>query len=235
LDQALNQAHTIQKTHQTQATWDALQTAIQQGAALATDPSATQVEVDAATQAINDAIAALRYNYPVVVQFPTWSGTGTASAQIDADPAKFIRLTLNGTTVPTTAYTLTSQAATAHTVAAQAATSYAAAPGFVTVRPLAAGDTVVTLREAYLKTLTPGVYNFYAEFTDGTSSPLTITITKPTKPNDPDDTLPITGSQSLPTITLLAALLLVMGGTLLRTRPRTRTSPPKQHPNPAAP
>jgi hypothetical protein len=214
LDEALDQARAVEKTHQTQATWDALQDAVQEGAATAADPAATQVEVDAAAQAISDAIAALRYDYPVVVQFPTWAGSGTATAQVDADPAKFVRLTLNGATVPATAYTVT---------------SYTATPGSVAARPLAAGDTAITLHESYLKTLTPGVYSFYAEFTDGSSGPLTITITQsakpddpsdPSDPSDPDNALPVTGGQSLPAIALLAAFILI-SGVLLRTKPRT--------------
>ncbi|MDR2453380.1 MAG: hypothetical protein LBD51_02255, partial [Bifidobacteriaceae bacterium] len=219
LEEALDRGRAVQQTHQTQPTWDALQIAIRQGAAAAADPAATQAEVDAATQAINDAIAALRYNYPVLAQFPDWAGSGASTARVDADSAKFTHLTLNSATVPATAYTVTSFGAASRHKAS----------------PLAAGDTAITLHEAYLETLTPGVYSFYAEFTDGASGPLTITISQAAKPGEPSDTgatppasdsaLPVTGNQSLPAIALLAALLLV-SGVLLRAKTRIRTDPP---------
>jgi hypothetical protein len=179
----------VERTHQTDATWDAFQAAIEAGAATVADPTASQADVDAAIQAIAEAISALRYDYPVDAGFGAWTGSGTASARIDASAAKFTDLTLNGATVPATAYTVTA-------------------------------NTVITLHEAYLLALTPGVYSFYAEFRDGVSGPLTVTVAAADKPDDSDgdngsDDLPVTGGACLPTIALLAALLMA-GGALLR-------------------
>jgi len=77
---------------------------------------------------------------PVLSHFGTWSGSGTATARIDGDHTKFVRLLLHGNVVATTNYTT------------------------------AAGSTIVTLNESYLRSFANGTYNFRAEFTEGFSN-----------------------------------------------------------------
>jgi hypothetical protein len=107
---------------------------------------ATPEQLSAATAAINTALAALRYDYPVLDAFAAWDGSGAARVRVDADREKFVRLVLDDHVVSTSGYTVTS------------------------------GSTILTLSEDYLKTLSPGSYDFYAEFTDGSAGPLTLTI-----------------------------------------------------------
>jgi hypothetical protein len=116
------------------------------GQSIADGPGATQTQIDAATAAINTALLAIRYDYPVLDVFVAWQGTGEAKTRINADEQKFRYLALDGHLVPEGAYTISS------------------------------GSTIVTLHEAYLKTLAPGSYDFYAEFTDGSAGPLTLTV-----------------------------------------------------------
>jgi hypothetical protein len=89
---------------------------------------------------------AIRYDYPVLDAFVAWQGTGEAKTRINADEQKFRYLALDGHLVPEGAYTISS------------------------------GSTIITLHEAFLKTLAPGSYDFYAEFTDGSAGPLTLTV-----------------------------------------------------------
>jgi hypothetical protein len=82
---------------------------------------------------------------PAITEFAPWKGSGPATARIDADLEKFVRLTLEGQVVDPAHYTL------------------------------ASGSTIITLSEAYLKTLPNGTYVFTAEFTDGIATlPLTV-------------------------------------------------------------
>jgi LPXTG-motif cell wall-anchored protein len=76
---------------------------------------------------------------PVLLDAPKdWSGSGTATARIDAPLADFIRLTLNGAEVDKANYSLTE------------------------------GSTVITFKESYLKTFAVGTYTFTAVFAGGT-------------------------------------------------------------------
>ncbi|MDR1358937.1 MAG: LPXTG cell wall anchor domain-containing protein [Coriobacteriales bacterium] len=129
---------------------------------------------------------------PVIANFVPWNGTGPATARIDADLEKFVRLTLNGQVVDRAHYTL------------------------------ASGSTIITLSEAYLKTLPNGTHVFTAEFTDGSATlPLTVdTQAAGTGGNN----LPTTGDSNTPLV-LLAALVLVAagGGVLLLARRRSRS------------
>ncbi|MDR1954006.1 MAG: hypothetical protein LBQ21_05970 [Clostridiales Family XIII bacterium] len=88
--------------------------------------------------------------YPVKegtnASFGTYKGSGTASITIDADIKDFRSLYLNGALVDPSNYTLTE------------------------------GSTVITLKEAYLKSLGAGTYIFTANFVDGVSEGLTLTI-----------------------------------------------------------
>ena len=94
------------------------------------------------------AVAALSPNtYAVTQHFGTWSGTGTASATVNAPHANFVRLLLNGTAVAPANFTVT------------------------------AGSTVITLNAAFLDTLNDGDYTFVAEFTTGVSQNINLTVT----------------------------------------------------------
>ena len=99
---------------------------------------------------------------PVLEDFGLWDGNGDATARVDADFAKFSRLTLNGTEVPPSGYTVVT------------------------------GSGAITLKESYLKTLDHGVYIFRAEFHDGSTALLKLTV------GDPDTGAGVTGSPSNP-------------------------------------
>ncbi|MCL2634172.1 MAG: Ig-like domain-containing protein [Oscillospiraceae bacterium] len=101
--------------------------------------------------------------YIVVTSFGEWTGSGNATAKIDADHTKFIRLLLNGVVVDSSAYTVTS------------------------------GSTVITLQEHYLKTLRNGKYEFIAEFVDGKSESIVLIVNVMGNPNDISDYNPHTG------------------------------------------
>jgi len=77
--------------------------------------------------------------YPVVNDFGTWTGTGTATAYISADYEKFWRLTYADYSTPVSP------------------ANYTTAPGSI----------YITFTEAYLQTLPNGTYYYVAEFTDG--------------------------------------------------------------------
>jgi uncharacterized membrane protein YgcG len=146
LTAVLDTAKALEYTFQTETSWAALQAAIAVGQSIADGPGATQTQIDAATAAISTALLAIRYDYPVLDVFVTWQGTGEAKTRINADEQKFRYLALDGHLVPESAYTISS------------------------------GSTIITLHEAFLKTLAPGSYDFYAEFTDGSAGPLTLTV-----------------------------------------------------------
>jgi uncharacterized repeat protein (TIGR02543 family) len=199
LAEALVSAKATEHTFQTAASWEALQAAIAVGESIADDPGATQIQIDAATFAINTALAALRYDYPILDAFVAWDGMGVAKVRINADEQKFRYLVLNDRIVSATSYTVTS------------------------------GSTVITLHEDYLKTLSTGSHDFYAEFSDGSAGPLTLTVTDtppaPTPPAPPDNgggtnngnggsVAPYTGDDAVLLVSL-AALLLAAGTALL--------------------
>lgn len=87
-------------------------------------------------------------NHPVITNFGTWKGTGDVSAKIDADHTKFLRLLYKGKEVDSSGYTITS------------------------------GSTVITIKESYLKTLGAGAHIFIAEFADGVSDEIKLTVNK---------------------------------------------------------
>ncbi|MDR1953357.1 MAG: hypothetical protein LBQ21_02610, partial [Clostridiales Family XIII bacterium] len=84
--------------------------------------------------------------YRVITHFGKWSGTGTATARIDADYVKFVALYYSGAKVDRANYTVTE------------------------------GSTVITLSERYLKTFPDGKYTFIATFTDGYSAEIMLEI-----------------------------------------------------------
>ncbi|MCL1846371.1 MAG: right-handed parallel beta-helix repeat-containing protein [Coriobacteriia bacterium] len=84
--------------------------------------------------------------YTTLTNFGTWTGSGTVSGKVDADASKFGRLTLNGNVVNPANYTVTS------------------------------GSTIITLKESYLKALANGSYIYIAEFSDGYSEYIRLTV-----------------------------------------------------------
>jgi len=92
----------------------------------------TEVSVNAVFMLIPDVVID-----PAPQHFGTWTGSGTRTAIVNADPANFIQLTLGGFPVGSANYTVT------------------------------AGSTAITLHESYLKTLANGNYTYRAEFTHG--------------------------------------------------------------------
>jgi hypothetical protein len=90
--------------------------------------------------------ASLPVTYPVIEKPAPWTGSGTVTARIDADYEKFVRLLYQGVAVDTDSYTVSE------------------------------GSTVITFAEDYLKTLENGTHTFTAEFTDGVSAPITLTV-----------------------------------------------------------
>jgi LPXTG-motif cell wall-anchored protein len=83
---------------------------------------------------------------PVLDHFGTWTGSGSATAKIDADHTTFVRLLKDGVEVDSKYYTITQ------------------------------GSTIITLSESYLKTLANGTHTFVAHFTDGRSENITMTV-----------------------------------------------------------
>lgn len=91
-------------------------------------------------------------DYEVLSHFGTWSGSGNLSAKIAASPNDFARLLLGEDEVQEAAYTLEE--------------TYI----------LRNNQSTITLKESYLKTLDPGTYAFVADYLQGESEPITLTI-----------------------------------------------------------
>lgn len=88
--------------------------------------------------------------YSVLSHFGTWTGSGTATAKVNADYSKFIRLLLSSNVVDPSNYVKSD------------------------------GSTVIILKESYLKTLANDTYTFRAEFTDGYADlTLTVNVPEP--------------------------------------------------------
>ncbi|MDR0513776.1 MAG: hypothetical protein LBG81_01265, partial [Coriobacteriaceae bacterium] len=86
--------------------------------------------------------------YDVIAGFGTYTGVEaqSATARVNADLAYFVALHLDGITVPASNYTLDS------------------------------GSTLITLSKAYLDTLANGSYSYTAVYTNGTASPINLTV-----------------------------------------------------------
>ena len=137
LDKAITAAGSLNEADYTAESWQALQTALAAGKTVRGTANVTQAEIDAAAKAINDAISALYRVYVFTTIFDTYTGSGTLTGKVDAPYSKFERLLINGQEVDSSNYTVTE------------------------------GSTVITLKEAYLKTLANGTHTVTAEFTDG--------------------------------------------------------------------
>jgi hypothetical protein len=123
--------------------------------------------------------------YRVIVHFGSWGGFGQAIGKVEADHAKFTRLLRGGAEVDSAHYWVTP------------------------------GSTVITLSEAYLRTLGSGSHTFVAEFSDGVSEEIELDVaasrTEPTIP--PAPSLPFTGTAG-GTLGLVALLLVSVGAAL---------------------
>jgi hypothetical protein len=84
--------------------------------------------------------------YSVLEVFAQWGGSGSVTARIDADNAKFVKLLLGENEIDPANYTVSE------------------------------GSTVITLNEAYIKTLPNGTHEFVAEFEDGYFAKLPLTV-----------------------------------------------------------
>ncbi|HBT95632.1 MAG TPA: hypothetical protein DEB24_05905, partial [Coriobacteriia bacterium] len=108
------------------------------------NPASSNAEIAQATVELNEALAKAAGStvYPVSPRPLTWTlgGTGTASATVDADISKFLRLTLNGAEVSKDNYSVVG------------------------------GSTIITFNTAYLNSLAVGSYVYVAEFSDGTGT-----------------------------------------------------------------
>ncbi|MDR2109653.1 MAG: FIVAR domain-containing protein, partial [Coriobacteriales bacterium] len=190
LQEALTGAEALSRGYATEASWQALQTLITLARGVLANPAATQDDVDSATAALKAALAALRYDYPVLNPFSVWAGSGSDSVRIDAEATRFVRLRLGlqGDEVSAENYTVKS------------------------------GSTILTLHEEYLKTFAPGSYDFYAEFSDGSAGPLSITVLDSgAGAGSSSGSTPATGDR-LGMSFAFAAVLLVSGTALLVAR-----------------
>jgi hypothetical protein len=86
--------------------------------------------------------------YSVIDHFDIWAGSGTVSARIDADHAKFVRLTYNGVEIDPQHYTVTQ------------------------------GSTVITLKESHLDIYANGTHTLVAHFSDGHSENITLSVNR---------------------------------------------------------
>jgi hypothetical protein len=143
--------------------------------------------------------------HEVLSHFGEWSGSGHASARINADHTKFLRLLLSGDEVHSSNYTIT------------------------------AGSTIITLLEGYLKTLPNDDHEFIAEFEDGVSAVIRLTVTGNVFADDvalietnveiADTVTAARGNMLLAVIILSAVFLLLSGAALFIIK--NKKKPPK--------
>ena len=103
------------------------------------------------------------FAYEVLEHFGTFTGSGTRSAKVDADHTGFTRLHHHGLDGVTTQVDPADHEITA-------------------------GSTVITLSEAYLKTLPNGNHTFTAEYSDGAATPIRLTVAVPADNTGPGGT-----------------------------------------------
>ncbi|MDR2599275.1 MAG: InlB B-repeat-containing protein [Oscillospiraceae bacterium] len=151
-------------------------------------PYANNVEIPAVNSNITLYAQWWSGDIPAELDTPVWTGTGNVTVKIDADYQSFVRLLMNGSVVANYNYTV------------------------------AAGSTIITLKESFLSTLTKGTHVFDAEFIDGIAI-FELTIGSdgsddsddPNDPDDPDDSdnpdVPKTGDSNAAKIWI--ALLLI--------------------------
>ena len=101
----------------------------------------------------------VEYTYAVLSGFGTFTGSGTNSATIHAPASAFISLSKDGVVIDPANYTVTTDAD---------------------------GNTIITLTEAFLKTLKNGTYTFDANFEGGVAHPVLVVANPKPKPPKPD-------------------------------------------------
>jgi hypothetical protein len=112
-------------------------------------PTGPGQDTSANEDGTTDTPAAGEKVHKVLDSFKEWKGSGNAVARIDAKHTDFQSLTLDGKKVDSANYTITE------------------------------GSTVVTINEAYLKTLSNGNHNFVAEFAGGYTAALALSVNAP--------------------------------------------------------
>jgi len=186
LDDAITAAGSLNEADYTVGSWQVLQTALAAGKTVRGTANVTQAEADAAAKAINDAISALYRVYVFITTFDTFTGSGSLTAKVDAPYSNFERLLINGKEVDSSNYTV------------------------------AEGSTVITLKEAYLKTLVNGTYTVTAEFTDGfAETTLKVAVTAATSTGTTTTTSTGDDFNIWLWITLIGASLLGIAGIVL--------------------
>jgi hypothetical protein len=138
------------------------------------------------------AVTTPRAGYDVIYHFGTFAGSGSVAGASTGPVGKFVRLTRlpDGQAVDSRHYAVSD------------------------------GSTVITLTEAYLKTLPNGEYAFRVEFTDGyTDLVLRVALYSPSTP--PGSTTPPTGDSSL-SWCLAAVLSAMLGSSSIYRKKRRR-------------
>jgi hypothetical protein len=221
LDAALAQAALTTRTTETDATWQALQVAVAAGTAVRAQVGVSQAQVDQAAQAIWDALAQLRHEYPVTDHFGSWTqGTSAGTGAVVAAPhTEFVRLLYGGEVVD---------------------------PADYTIEQTGSAGTGITLKPGHLTGLGLGAHQFTAEYKLGMSQPITLTVTAaqggPTSPppsptgpggavqaTPPPAALPYTGASPWTGTLTLWAIALLMAGTALLAHAHRRQHPTRKH------
>jgi LPXTG-motif cell wall-anchored protein len=115
-------------------------------------------------------------SYPILQHYGEWSGSGHATAKIDGDHTRFVRLTKGEAVVDAAHYTITQD------------------------------STVITLKESYLKTLAPGTHAFVAHYSDGKTDDIILTVKAASGTKPDTGVLPQTGeANTLVWLVVLAA------------------------------
>lgn len=149
LDAAITQAEGLNSSNYTPASWGKLEKALLAGKTIRETKRVTQAETDMAAEDIFSAIAALESAYKFTTCFDTFSGSDSVTATVNAPYDKFVSLTVGGAALDQNCCIVTE------------------------------GSTVITLQEAYLKTLANGTYVVSAEFTDGiATTTLTVNVSE---------------------------------------------------------
>lgn len=149
LDNAITQGSMLNKSDYTAKSWEELENALLAGKTIRETKGVTQAEADTAAEEIFAAIAALESVYQFTTGFETFTGSGSATAAVNAPYDKFASLTVGGVLLDQDSYIVTE------------------------------GSTVITLKETYLKTLANGTYAVTAAFTDGVAvTTLTVNVSE---------------------------------------------------------
>lgn|GEM_PF-2732553 len=137
LAEAIKEAENLNEDDYTPKSWKDLEDALREAKEAQNKADVTQSELDAAKDVLTDAINALKKAYKFISGFSTFTGSGDITGKVDVPYTEFVRLLINGIEVASGNYTVTE------------------------------GSTVITLKEAYLKTLANDTYTVTVEFESG--------------------------------------------------------------------